>query len=100
MENTRISTSTAKASALRWGILRQAFLARRSSESDHQSQIGINRISRKTAHGFNLTSCSLMTGYNEEDSGSMLKLNSLDGTRDARVCYTLPIDGSPKLVLM
>ncbi|KAF8406594.1 hypothetical protein HHK36_008682 [Tetracentron sinense] len=94
MENR---SPTAKASSLRWGILRQAFIARPSLQSDHQSQIG---ISRKTSRGFNLISCSLTDGHIEDDSDSLSKIFNSDGTRDARVCYTLPMDGASKLFLI
>ncbi|KAJ0041410.1 hypothetical protein Pint_28457 [Pistacia integerrima] len=45
----------------------------------------LNRISRRTTDGFNLIPCQLL----DNDSTS----------RDSRVCYTLPVAGSPKLFL-
>ncbi|XP_065857576.1 calmodulin-lysine N-methyltransferase isoform X4 [Euphorbia lathyris] len=75
-----------KASSLRWGILRQALLRRPSSQSSvEQSTTAILRISRKNSPGFNLIKYQLI----EEDRNS----------GNARICYTLPVDGSPKLLL-
>lgn len=62
------------------------------SLADDQSRIGINRISRKTSHGFNLIPHHLMDGHDEHFSGS-------DRSRDARICYTLPVESASKLYL-
>ncbi|GLT44562.1 hypothetical protein SLA2020_184480 [Shorea laevis] len=79
-------SGTSKASSLRWKILRQAILPRLSSQNpDDESQTGIRSVSRKATKGFNLIPFQLL----HEDSQS----------RDARLCYTLPTPGSPKLVL-
>ncbi|XP_050226595.1 calmodulin-lysine N-methyltransferase [Mercurialis annua] len=72
-----------KAACLRWAILRQALLPRHSS--DDQSATATQRISRKTNHGF-----------------SLIPKHTVDkhqNSKDATVCYTLPINGSPKLFL-
>lgn len=93
MENT-----TPKPSSLRWRILRQALL--RPLQSDCQSQIGLQRISRKATHGFNLIPCHLMDAHAEEDSFSSSRIKQLDNSRrDVCFCYTLPIDRAPKLYL-
>ncbi|XWS33871.1 hypothetical protein CRYUN_Cryun22dG0120100 [Craigia yunnanensis] len=68
------------ASSLRWGILRRAVLHRAKNLEDES-----RFISRKAAKGFNLIPCQLL--HHDHES------------RDARLCYTLPIQGSPKLVL-
>ncbi|CAN0918766.1 Calmodulin-lysine N-methyltransferase [Linum grandiflorum] len=80
-----------RASSVRWEILRQALLRRRSSlpNSDERSPSSINRISRKATHGFNLIPRQLVEAVGDQYSNS----------RDARICYTLPIDGAPKLLL-
>ncbi|ESW28156.1 hypothetical protein PHAVU_003G263600 [Phaseolus vulgaris] len=88
------NTTNDKASSLRWKILRRALLSRSSpSDSEKQSQIIIKRISRRTSHGFNLIPSQVID--DERDS------NKRDGssTRDARVCYTLPIPDAPQLFL-
>ncbi|XP_020205591.1 calmodulin-lysine N-methyltransferase [Cajanus cajan] len=90
MENRR----NEKASSLRWKILRRALLSRSSPpDPDEQSQMIINRISRRTTHGFNLIPSHVI----DDELGS----NKHDGSsaRDARVCYTLPIPGAPQLFL-
>lgn len=61
--------------------------------ADDQAQMGIKRISRRTTNGFNLIpSCVLDECEPSHSDGST--------SRDARVCYTLPIHGTSKLVLM
>ncbi|CAJ1942343.1 unnamed protein product [Sphenostylis stenocarpa] len=88
------NTTNEKASSLRWEILRRALLSRSSPpESEEQSQMIIKRISRRTGHGFNLIPSHVVD--DERDS------NKRDGssTRDARVCYTLPIPNAPQLFL-
>nr|AGV54577.1 calmodulin-lysine N-methyltransferase [Phaseolus vulgaris] len=88
------NTTNDKASSLRWKILRRALLSRSSpSDSEKQSQTIIKRISRRTSHGFNLIPSQVID--DERDS------NKRDGssTRDARVCYTLPIPDAPQLFL-
>ncbi|XP_059592441.1 calmodulin-lysine N-methyltransferase isoform X3 [Vitis vinifera] len=93
------STMTPRASTLRWEILRRAVLRRPPPQPGSsllhrydQSRIGINRISRKTSHGFNLIPHHLMDGHDEHFSGS-------DRSRDARICYTLPVESASKLYL-
>ncbi|KAF3440305.1 hypothetical protein FNV43_RR18589 [Rhamnella rubrinervis] len=90
---------TTKASSLRWRILRQALLHRRSSHmaADDQSQIGMKSISRKTINGYNLIPCRLVNDHANNDSAS--SSSKPNQSRDATVCYTLPIEGSPKLFL-
>ncbi|XP_057975214.1 calmodulin-lysine N-methyltransferase [Malania oleifera] len=90
------SDPPAKAAAsLRWAILRHVFLRRPSSSNldDDQSQNCIKRISRKTTQGFNLIPSQL------QHSAPLSKSNHSSGSRDASVCYTLPIPSSPKLFL-
>lgn len=60
---------------------------------DNQSQKNIKRISRRTSHGFNLIPSHVI----DDEGGS----NNCDGSsnRDARICYTLPIPGTPQLFL-
>lgn len=53
--------------------------------ADHQFVNAIKRISRKANHGFNLIPSQVI----DEDPNS----------REACICYTLPINGSPKLFL-
>ncbi|XP_070041853.1 calmodulin-lysine N-methyltransferase-like [Nicotiana tomentosiformis] len=77
MEANRLK-STTSTSSLCWKILRRPM-----SNSDNQSELGIKRISRKATHGFNLIPCHLMK----------------DGSRDATLCYTLPIPNAPTLIL-
>lgn len=80
-------TTNEKASSLRWKILRRALLSRSSPpHPDEQSQMITKSISRRTGHGFNLILSHVIA-----DSSS--------STRDARVCYTLPIPGAPQLFL-
>ncbi|XP_022739874.1 calmodulin-lysine N-methyltransferase isoform X3 [Durio zibethinus] len=78
------SNSKTSASSLRWGILRRAVLNLAKNPED-ESQLAMNIISRKATKGFNLIPCQLL--HHDHES------------RDARLCYTLPIQGSPKLVL-
>ncbi|KAB1199449.1 Calmodulin-lysine N-methyltransferase [Morella rubra] len=103
MEASRTPT---KASSLRWQILRQALLRRPpplipvgegEEEEEDRLETGIRRVSRRASPGFNLIPCHVV----EEDvavldSGS-LKLSGQ--AREARVCYTLPIEGAPRLIL-
>ncbi|KAK8673287.1 hypothetical protein V6N13_111633 [Hibiscus sabdariffa] len=85
MENNSNSASPKpSASSLRWRILRRAVLSRSKNPED-ESQLGLKLISRKAAKGFNLIPCQLL--HHDHES------------RDARFCYTLPIQGCPKLVL-
>lgn len=76
-----------KASSLRWRILRRALRPRASTQNpaDDETESEIRSVSRKTNKGFNLIPFELML----EDPG----------TREIRLCYTLPVPGSPKLVL-
>ncbi|XP_010266795.1 PREDICTED: calmodulin-lysine N-methyltransferase [Nelumbo nucifera] len=98
-------TNTVKASSLRWEILRRAFAGRRSPHlPEKQCQIGIKRISRKAAQGFNLIPCRPINedGYEEGELGSssLSKLNQLIGPRDACMRYTLPLCNAPSLVMI
>jgi len=112
------NTANDKASSLRWKILRRALLSRSSPPDsgnfiftgiqfppfhapnflfyffeEEQSQMIIKRISRRTSHGFNFIPSHVID--DERDS------TQRDGssTRDARVCYTLPIPDAPQLFL-
>ncbi|XP_058767141.1 calmodulin-lysine N-methyltransferase [Vicia villosa] len=83
-----------KASSLRWKILRQALLSNPSPPNpDEQSHLSIKRISRRTSHGFNLIPSHVV---NDEHSSNKCNGSS---TKDARVCYTLPIPDAPQLFL-
>ncbi|CAN1226930.1 Calmodulin-lysine N-methyltransferase [Linum perenne] len=79
------SGKSVRASSVRWEILRQALLR----HPDERSSSAINRISRKARNGFNLIPRQLVEAGGDQDSNS----------RDARICYTLPIDGAPKLLV-
>ncbi|CAI0476340.1 unnamed protein product [Linum tenue] len=85
------SSENVRASSVRWEILRQALLRRRSSirNPDDRFPGAISRISRKTTHGFNLIPRQLMEAGSDQDSNF----------RDARICYILPIVGAPSLLL-
>ncbi|CAF2146729.1 unnamed protein product, partial [Brassica napus] len=75
-------TSSSSSSSLRWRILRKALINR----SDSQSQAEIKRVSRKATQGFNLIPCQLVASASED-------------SREACVCYSIPIPPSPKLYL-
>ncbi|WVZ24410.1 hypothetical protein V8G54_002954 [Vigna mungo] len=94
------NTANVKASSLRWKILRRALLSRSTPPdsgniifAEEQSQIIIKRISRRTSHGFNL-----IPSYVIDDERHPNK-REVSSTRDARVCYTLPISDAPQLFL-
>uniref|UniRef100_A0A2N9ICT9 Calmodulin-lysine N-methyltransferase n=1 Tax=Fagus sylvatica TaxID=28930 RepID=A0A2N9ICT9_FAGSY len=89
MESSR---TTAKASSLRWQILRQALLRRPPPQipEEGQSETSIKRISRKATRGFNLIPCHVL----ENDAVEETKRS-----REARLCYTLPLDEAPTLFL-
>lgn len=77
---------TSSSSSLRWRILRQALINR----SDSQTEGEIKRVSRKATQGFNLIPCRrqvVVDSCSEEDS------------REACLCYTIPIPSSPNLYL-
>ncbi|KAJ6678293.1 CALMODULIN-LYSINE N-METHYLTRANSFERASE [Salix viminalis] len=76
-----------KPSSLRWAILRQALLRKTRESLDNQSPSAIKSISRKTHQGFNL-----IPGQGVEDH-----VNEESNFRDVCMCYTLPVDGSPKI---
>ncbi|KAJ6990427.1 hypothetical protein NC653_018851 [Populus alba x Populus x berolinensis] len=78
-----------KPSSLRWAILRQALLRKTRESPDNQSPSAIKRISRKTHQGFNL-----IPGQVVEDH-----VNEETNYRDVRICYTLPVDGTPKILV-
>lgn len=86
------SRTTAKASSLRWQILRQALLRRPPPQihEEGQSETSIKRISRKATRGFNLIPCHVL----ENDAVEETKRS-----REARLCYTLPLDEAPPLFL-
>ncbi|XP_062102586.1 calmodulin-lysine N-methyltransferase isoform X2 [Humulus lupulus] len=96
MENASHINNNNKTSSLRWTLLRQALLRRtppQPSAAEGQSESTIKRISRKAMHGFNLIPYQLVNN----DSDAIL--NRQNNSRDATLCYTLPIDGAPKLFL-
>ncbi|MED6217426.1 hypothetical protein PIB30_017485 [Stylosanthes scabra] len=84
-----------KASSLRWKILRRALLPR-TSQPNPQDESETSRISRRTTHGFNLIPCHEVR-VNADDECDSNKRNG--STMDMRVCYTLPVLGSPQLFL-
>lgn len=86
MNQMEAKTNT-KPSSLRWAILRQALLRKTRESLDNQSPSAIKSISRKTHQGFNL-----IPGQGVEDH-----VNEESNFRDVCMCYTLPVDGSPKI---
>ncbi|WOH05335.1 hypothetical protein DCAR_0624751 [Daucus carota subsp. sativus] len=84
-----------KASTLRWTILRRALLPRSHITDKHNSEIGIERVSRKTSHGFSLIPSCLIENRNDTSSSSSL----IDSKEAACFCYTLPVPNAPKLFL-
>ncbi|KAK4783800.1 hypothetical protein SAY86_018168 [Trapa natans] len=91
--------STARASSIRWKILRRALLRR---HTDNESQLGIDRISRRaSSDGFKLIPFQVVEpgarNWDNPDSSSTTEMPH--SVKDAVVCYKLPIDGSPKLFL-
>ncbi|XP_054775765.1 calmodulin-lysine N-methyltransferase isoform X2 [Prosopis cineraria] len=83
-----------KASSLRWKILRQALLPRASPPNpDNQAQMDIKRISRRTIYGFNLIPSRLLDKCETDDCDEST-------SRDACLCYTIPIHGSPRILLI
>ncbi|KAA8547511.1 hypothetical protein F0562_003940 [Nyssa sinensis] len=98
-EEKTVRSATIKASSLRWGILRKAFLRRPSPDPDEYSELGIKRISRKTTRGFNLIPCHLMEDHLKEHSASLSKTDQSDGSKDACVRYSVPNDSALKLYL-
>ncbi|MED6169622.1 hypothetical protein PIB30_023021 [Stylosanthes scabra] len=89
------SRTKEKASSLRWKILRRALLPR-TSQPNPQDESETSRISRRTTHGFNLIPCHEVR-VNADDECDSNKRNG--STMDMRVCYTLPVPGSPQLFL-
>nr|POF10925.1 hypothetical protein CFP56_16041 [Quercus suber] len=94
--------TTGKASSRRWQILRQALLRRPPPHTpEDQSETSIKSISRKTTRGFNLIPCQLV----EQNDAVAVEETNLSGSddhprpREARLCYTLPIEGAPTLFL-
>nr|POF10924.1 hypothetical protein CFP56_16041 [Quercus suber] len=93
--------TTGKASSRRWQILRQALLRRPPPHTPDQSETSIKSISRKTTRGFNLIPCQLV----EQNDAVAVEETNLSGSddhprpREARLCYTLPIEGAPTLFL-
>ncbi|KAK4262060.1 hypothetical protein QN277_027670 [Acacia crassicarpa] len=88
------NSTNERASSLRWKILRQALLPRASHPNpDDETQKGIKRISRRNIHGFNLIPSRLLDKCETTDCNEST-------SRDARLCYTIPIHGSPKLLLI
>lgn len=88
-----------KASSLRWKLLRQALLRRPPlHSSDERSQMSIKRVSRKAKRGFNLIPCQLANGEVEESSAASSPTRTKP-SRDATLCFTLPVEEAPKLFL-
>ncbi|KAH8503201.1 hypothetical protein H0E87_014492 [Populus deltoides] len=78
-----------KPSSLRWAILRQALLRKTRESPDNQSPSAIKRISRKTHQGFNLIPGQVVEDHVNEESNF----------RDVCICYALPVDGTPKILV-
>jgi calmodulin-lysine N-methyltransferase len=57
--------------------------------ADNQSPSAIKRISRKTHQGFNFIPGQVVEDHVNEESNF----------RDVCICYTLPVDGSPKILV-
>ncbi|KAL2517943.1 S-adenosyl-L-methionine-dependent methyltransferase superfamily protein [Abeliophyllum distichum] len=94
-----VSNSTSpisKPSSLRWKILRRALLHPRSSNSENQSEICLNQISRKTRFGFNLIPCNSVNTDDLVEENSDCERSSF---RDDCFCYTLPVPNGPKLFI-
>jgi hypothetical protein len=71
-------------------------LVAEEKEEEEQSETSIKRISRKASQGFNLIPCHVVEDDAVLSSGSLKRPGH---AREARVCYTLPIDGAPRLFL-
>ena len=67
--------------------------------TDDQSEMDAKRISRRTTNGFNLIPSLITDDIGDEGTDGFSVSRSSDHRRDRRVCYTLPIDGAPKLFL-
>ncbi|KAK3413790.1 calmodulin-lysine N-methyltransferase [Eucalyptus grandis] len=88
-------TTKASPPSLRWSILRRALLPhRRLPQDDEQSRADADHISRKNSRrGFNLIPFEAVTQRGDPDSPSTAEAGR------AVVRYTLPVDGSPGLLL-
>ncbi|CAI9110945.1 OLC1v1011056C1 [Oldenlandia corymbosa var. corymbosa] len=97
---TNSSSSTPTSSSLRWKILRRALLRKHSSVPDDHSDMGLNRVSRKATQGFNLIPRLIVDDHSGEPSDTLLSRNTLLGSsKDAFLCYKLPIHNSPYIRL-
>lgn len=67
--------------------------------TDDQSQMDAMRISRRTTNGFNLIPSFISDDIGNEGAAGLILSQGSDRRRDRRLCYTLPIDGAPKLFL-
>ncbi|XP_024032857.1 calmodulin-lysine N-methyltransferase [Morus notabilis] len=89
-----------KASSLRWKLLRQALLRRRPpNSSGDSSEISIKRVSRKAKRGFNLIPCQLADDADAEKDSDSSPSSTTKQSKDATLCFTLPVDEAPKLFL-
>ncbi|KAG8373623.1 hypothetical protein BUALT_Bualt11G0043500 [Buddleja alternifolia] len=88
-------------SSLRWQILRRALLRRSTFNSENPSEKArLNKVSRRTSYGFNLIPCNVVNELGEDsDSDSDSYSDSYSDSRDACLCYTLPLPNAPKLLL-
>ncbi|RAL45810.1 hypothetical protein DM860_009674 [Cuscuta australis] len=91
--------SSTRPSILRWKILRRALLRRPASPPDYQSQLDIEKVSRKASQGFNLIPCSLLENCSEDKSDALLRKDTTCSSRDTLLCYTLPLPNSPQLAV-
>ncbi|KAM6575295.1 hypothetical protein CsatA_023622 [Cannabis sativa] len=62
-------------------------------EAEGQSQNTIKRISRKAMQGFNMIPYHLENEDSEEEAIILNRCNGNYNSKDATLCYTLPIHG-------
>ncbi|XP_060957704.1 calmodulin-lysine N-methyltransferase-like isoform X1 [Cannabis sativa] len=62
-------------------------------EAEGQSQNTIKRISRKAMQGFNMIPYHLENEDSEEEAIILNRRNGNYNSKDATLCYTLPIHG-------
>ncbi|CDP01887.1 unnamed protein product [Coffea canephora] len=92
--------SEPNASSLRWGILRRALLRRHSSSPDEQSELDLNRVSRKASRGFNLIAYHVIDDPSEEKSDTSTSKNQFGSSRVACFSYKLPIHHNSLNILL
>ncbi|KAF4346997.1 hypothetical protein F8388_014246 [Cannabis sativa] len=75
--------------------IRERFL--NALEAEGQSQNTIKRISRKAMQGFNMIPYHLVNEDSEEEAIILNRRNGNYNSKDATLCYTLPIHGNGAL---